>query len=191
MKTFTSILKRLGAGALLASIPLLGSCGNNTLTWQEEVKLLDGRVITVTQKRRYEGVYTGQDFGAVVREAWLTLKLPEFGNQDIIWHESLHPQILNFHNGRLYIVGVPPTGQEFYQYGKPKPTYVGFRYEGGKWLRIPFAEIPEAIYVTNLWIENVPPNKSGNISFADKAKEMQDRELGKHYKRIDSTYAVE
>lgn len=190
MKTFISTLKRFSVGALLASIPLLGGCGDNTLTWQEEVKLLDGRTITVTQKRRYEGVYTGQDFGSVVREAWLTVKLPEFGNQEIVWHENLKPRILNIYGGKLYVVGFPPTELEFRQYESPRPTYIGFRYESGKWLRIPFSEIPEAIYDTNMWIENVPPNKSEKVSFTDKEKEMKDRELSRHHKRIDPKYSM-
>lgn len=190
MKTLTSIFKRLTFGVLLASVPLVGGCGDNTLTWKEEAKLLDGRVITITQKRRYEGVYTGQDYGSVVREAWLTLRLPEYGNQDITWHENLKPRILNLHNGKLYVVGFPPTGQEFYQYGKPKPSYIGFRYENGKWQRIEFSEIPEAIYDTNLWIENVPPNKSGHVSFADKAAEMRDAELDRVLKRIDPNFVM-
>ena len=163
----------------------------DTVTWREEIKLSDGRVIEVTQKRRYEGVYTGQDVGSAVREAWLTFRLPEFGSQNITWHENLKPRILNLDNGKLYVVGSPPTEMEFRQYGKPKPAYIGFRYEAGTWLRIPFADIPMTIYDTNLWIENVPPNRSGRISFTDKATEMQKPTLGKHHKRIDSTYAVE
>jgi hypothetical protein len=171
-------------GLVLASVPLVGGCGN-TGSWQEEVKLSDGRVITVTQKRRYEGSYSGQDFGTVVRESWLTFKLPEFGNQEITWHENLKPRILNLYDGKLYVVGIPPTGQEWRDYGKPQPGYIGFRYENGGWLRIPFAEIPVAIYDTNLWIENDPPNKSGHVSFADKTVEMQNRELEPDLKRID------
>ena len=112
---------------MLGGLSVLTSCAD-TVTWQEEVKLLDGRTITVTQKRRYEGVYTGQDFGAVVREAWVTVKLPDFNDQVIIWNENLSPRVLNKHNGMLYIVGSPPTELEFRQYGSPKPTYVGFRY---------------------------------------------------------------
>jgi hypothetical protein len=188
MKTLTSMLKRLGLGALLATIPLLGGCNDNTLTWQEEVKLLDGRTITVTQKRRYEKVYTGEGTGSVVREVWLTLKLPEFSSQDIVWHENVKPRTLNVHDGKLYIVGFPPTWQEWDQYGKQSPPYIGFRYEAGKWLRIPFAEIPEAIYDTNLWIENNPPNQSGSISFADKVEEMRDRELSKIHKRVTPNF---
>ena len=163
----------------------------DTLTWQEEVKLSDGRVIVVTQKRRYESAYSGHGPGAssIPREFWLTFKLPEFGNKDIVWHEKLGPQVLNLHSGKLYIVGVPLTGREFDLYGKQRPPYIGFRYQAGSWQRIPFAEIPAAIYDTNMWIGNAPPNKSGRISLADKAKEMQDQELSKYDKRIDPNYS--
>ena len=189
-KIVTSVLNRLAVGIVLASVPLLGGCDGNAGSWQEEVKLSDGRVITVTQRRRYEGVYTGQDYGSVVREAWLIFRLREFDRQDITWHENLKPRILNLHNGKLYIVGFPPTGLEFDQYGKPKPSYIGFRYENGKWQRIPFAEIPEAIYDTNLWIENLPPSKSGRVSLGDKAAEMRDAELRNYHKRIDPNFVM-
>lgn len=157
----------------------------DTVTWREEVKLSDGRVIEVMQRRRYEGVYTGQDVGSVVREAWLSFRLPEFGNQEITWHENLKPRILNLSNNKWYVVGIPPTGLEFAQYGKPKPDYVGFRYEGEKWLRIPFEEIPEEIYSTNLWIENVPPNKSSYVSVADKTEEMRKPTLSNYHKKVN------
>jgi len=75
------LFKRMTLGFVLASVPLIGGCGDNTITWQEEVKLLDGRVITVAQKNRVED--------GMPREFWLTFKLPEFGNQEIEWHENL------------------------------------------------------------------------------------------------------
>lgn len=162
----------------------------DTNTWKEEVKLLDGRIITVTQKRRYESVYTGQDVGSVVREAWLTFTLSEFGDQEITWNESLEPQVLNLYNGQLYIVGVPPTGREFMQYAKPKPSYLGYKYNGNNWLPIPFSQIPEAIYNTNLLIETVPPNKTHHVTLVDKDKVLQDPELPRHYKRIDPEHVM-
>lgn len=188
MKTFTSIFNRLTLGVLLASVPMLGGCGSNTGSWQEEVKLSDGRVITITQKRRYENVYNGQNVGNLPREFWLTFKLPEFGNQEITWHESLLPQVLNVHQGKLYVVGTPFTELEFRQYGKPYPEYVPYRYEAGQWKRIPFNEVPEAIYDTNLLIANEPPNGAKFVSFAIKAEEMKEDSLGDHYKKISATF---
>lgn len=179
MKTFTSILKRLTLGVLLVSVPLVGGCGGNTGSWQEEVKLSDGRVITITQKRRYEG--------RVPREHWLTFKLPEFGNQEITWHENLLAQVLNVYQGKVYVVGVPITEREYRQYGKPYPEYVPYRYEAGQWQRIPFNEIPVAIYDTNLLIANEPPNGAKFVSFAIKAEEMKDDTLVDNLKRISET----
>lgn len=182
MKTITSIFNRLALGVLLASVPLVGGCGGNTGSWQEEVKLLDGRVITIAQKRRYEG--------RVPREHWMTFKLPEFGNQEITWHENLLAQVLNVYQGKLYVVGTPFTEQEYRQYGKPYPVYVPYRYEAGQWQRIPFNEIPVAIYDTNLLVANEPPNGAKLVTFAIKAEEMKDETLGDHYKKISAIHDI-
>src|ERR1039457_4229705 len=134
------MLKRFVQFVLIAGgLMNLTACSNN-LTWQEEVKLLDGRVIQVTQKRRYEGAYNGQNVGNIPRESWVTRKLPEFGDQEIVWHENLDTQVLNIYEGKLYIVGFPHTEREFRQYGSPTPSYVGHRYDNGRWVRIPFNE---------------------------------------------------
>jgi hypothetical protein len=178
MKAFKTISFVLVLGASMSG------CAD-TLSWQEDVQLLDGRVITVMQKRRYEGAYDGQSYGAIPREAWLTFKLPEFSNQDITWHENLSTQVLNVYEGKLYVVGFGPTCLEFNLYGKPKPPYVGFQYKDKKWVRIPFTEIPAAIFGTNLWVDNSLPNKSGRISLGDKVLEMKDPTLPKHLKKID------
>ncbi|MDD5385501.1 MAG: hypothetical protein PHG89_11585 [Gallionella sp.] len=188
MMNLTKLLKHLTFGMALASVPMLGGCGDNTLTWQEEIKLSDGRVITITQKRRYESVYTGSNYGNLPREYWLIFKLPEFGNKEITWHENLLPQVLNVYQGKFYVVGTPFTEVEFRQYGKPFPEYVPYRYEAGQWQRIPFNEIPEAIYETNLWIDTEPENNSKYISLTDKAVEMKDDRLRDHTKRISATY---
>ncbi len=186
MKTLTSILKCLSLGVLLASVPLVGGCGDNTLTWKEEVKLLDGRVIVVTQKRRYEGVYTGHNFANIPREAWVTFKLPEFSNQEIVWHENLDTQMLNIYEGKLYIVGSPHSEREFRQYGSPQPSYIGYRYGSiGQWVRIPFNVIPVAIYDSNMWFDNAPENGSKYVSLADKEKQMKDETYPNEIKRIN------
>lgn len=187
MKNFSWLTKCIAMGVTMVVLAPLNGCGN-TFTWQEEVKLSDGRVITVTQKRRYEGAYNGQNYGVIPREAWLNFRLPEFGDHDITWHERLKPWILNIHDGKLYVVGWPPTRLEFDLYGQQRPPYFGFLYENGQWRRISLAEIPEAIYDTNLWIENAPKNKSEHVSLKDKAEEMQIPELHRSRKRIDPTY---
>jgi len=168
----------------------LSACADS-ITWQEEVKLNDGRVIVVTQKKRCEGAYTGGNYAAcIAREAWLTIKLPEFSAQDIVWHENLNPRIVNTHNGRLYVVGWPPTGREFELYGKQRPPYFGFVWENNQWKRIPFADIPEAIYDTNMLIESIPPAGTKLLTLGEKGSREINGDLTykKHQRRIDPTY---
>jgi len=132
MMNLTQLFRRMTLGLVLTAVPLVGGCsGDTTITWTEEVKLLDGRVITVTQKRRY-------DEDKMPREAWLTFRLPEFGEQEIVWHENLEVQVLNVYLGKLYVVGDARGQREFRQYGA---HYVPFRYEAGQWVRIPLRNL--------------------------------------------------
>lgn len=127
-------------------------------SWDEEVQLSDGRVITITQKRRYGSVYDGNSFGShVVRESWIWLRLPELGDQEIEWRENLIPMRLDVVDGKPFIVAYPATGKEFDQYKQPRPAYLAFRYETDHWQRVGFHEIPKSQYDANLVIEQFVP----------------------------------
>ena len=157
----------------------------DTKSWKEEVKLLDGRVIVVSMKYRFEGAYNGSNYGGVLRESWVTLKLPETGNQETTWNEKLQPKNLNVVNGKLYIVGMPPTDREFYLYNRPRPPYIGYVFENKAWRRIPFNKIPEAMYDMNLSSGTIHPSSSGPVTLADKAIELGDPRISKAFRRID------
>ena len=163
----------------------LTSCADNKASWQEEVKLLDGRVIVVHQERRFEGAYNGSNYGGVPREFWITMNLPEISKQEIVWHEKVLPTNLNIFKGKLYVVAVPQTSREFYLYNKPAPPYVGYQYENGQWQRISFDEIPVAIYNMNLSIDGEGFIHDGRITLADKVKEKGVARFPKGYIRID------
>jgi len=160
----------------------LNACSDNTQTWDEEVKLLDDRVIVVTQKRLLLN-------GARTREAWLTMNLPEFSPQPIVWHEALEPMILNIFNGRLYVVATPPSPRENTQYGKPNPSYIGYRWNGSAWDRIPFSEIPEVIYDGNLVLHGYYEMTTKFLKLEQKNSPTMNNsiELPKTFKRVDPT----
>lgn len=181
MMNITGLLKRMTLGFVLASVPLVGGCGDNTLSWTEEVKLLDGRVITVAQKRRI-------DIENVARESWLTLKLPEFGNQKIVWNENLFPIVLNVYQGKLYVVGFLFSEREYRQYGKPFPEYVPYRYESGQWQGIPFNEIPVEIYEVNMFLDDVPETYPKHSSLSDKESQMKDDRIRDSLRRLSATF---
>jgi hypothetical protein len=145
--------------SLIGCLMNLAAC-SPYVTWKEEVKLNDGRVIVVEQKKLNQG--------GIAREAWLTINLPEFNAQPIVWHENLSPLLVNIDEGRLYVVGDPPTRLEMRHYGCPRPPYVGFVWENGTWIRIPFDKIPERIYTTNMLIENFPPEGTNILTLEKK-----------------------
>jgi hypothetical protein len=159
---------------------MLGGCSDNTITWTEEVKLLDGRVITVTQKNRVED--------RMPREFWLTFKLPELGDHEIEWHENLMPMVLNVYQDTIYVVGIPGTIIEYNQYGRPEPKYIGYRYDSGQWVRIPFGEIPTAIYDTNMYPENMALDRLKYVSITDKVEIFKDDRWDATQRRVDPNY---
>jgi hypothetical protein len=182
MKNITQIFRRITLGLMLAVIPLVGGCSdNNIIIWTEDVKLLDGRVITVTQKRRI-------DMKRMPREAWLTFKLPEFGDGEIVWHENLETQVLNVYQGRLYIVGYTYGIQEFHQYGNPPSLHVPYEYRDGQWLRIQISELPEALYDTNMYPDNMAIRRLKHVSVADKLEIFKDDAWMQHQRKVSPNY---
>lgn len=158
-----------------------------TVEWKEDVRLFDGRVITVTQKKRCGG----GDYSARARanclanDAWVTLTLAELSAHQIVWHESLDPMVINIFEGRLYIVGVPPTGVEFRKYGAMNPPYYGFEWSEEKWRRIAFNKIPVAIYDANMIIGSIPETRTPHGILERKNLEM-DGDYMRFQRRIDS-----
>ena len=155
--------------------------------WQEEVKLNDGRVIVVTQKKRCEGAYTGNEYApCIAREAWLTINLFEFSAQPTMWHENLSPRVVNIHNGQLFVVGAFPTQREFKLYGAPQPPYIGFVWRDDSWQRIPFEAIPDAIYDVNMLMEGIPPGGIKYLSIEKKESKAinGDRRIRKSSRRL-------
>lgn len=190
VKIFIQLLLVLGV------VTNLNACSKLTgyFTWQEEVKLNDGRMIVVVQKKRCEHpIQDTYSFGCIEREAWLTINLPEFSASPIIWHENLHPRIVNIHNAHLYVVGMAPTSRESRQYGmyaKSVSPYIGFVWENGLWRRIPFEQIPSMIYDTNMLIEGIPPKGITLLTLEVKESSQVNgnSRYNENQKRIDPNY---
>jgi hypothetical protein len=178
-----------GVICVTAIFLLQGVLGSTS--WEEETRLLDGRVVVVQQKRRYEHVFTGDGVGSIAREAWLTVKLPETGGKKVEWNEPLHPLVLNIHGGKVYVVCTFPSGKEYLQSGRPRPPYVAFTYQEGAWRRIPFSKVPIEIYETNLLIEQRPPRGTTHITLSEKAAANADPQIGARMRRLDPTWALD
>lgn len=156
--------------ALICAVLLQLTACSQTVQWKEEVRLSDGRQIVVTQKKLCEGGNYNAETGAtcIARDAWLTLNLPEVASTEIVWHESLTPMVVDIHQGRLYVIGLPPHTLEFRTYGATNPPYFGFIWHNGGWERIPFSEIPKNLYEANMLIESIPQKRTKYLTLAQK-----------------------
>lgn len=162
-----------------------------TVAWTEDVRLLDGSVVTVAQKRLCQGGdYTAAtNASCLARDAWVTLHLPAIAPTDIVWHESLNPMVINVYQGRLFIVGTPPTSLEFRKYGAVNPPYVGYVWTGQAWQRLAFAAIPVAIYDGNMLPDSIPMTRTAHVTLEQKYREAHDGFI-RPPQRIDPAYKI-
>jgi hypothetical protein len=172
--------------ALLASLATFGAWllyVDAYVEWKEEVRLNDGRKIVVEQKKLADR--------GMAREAWFTLNLPEFSSQPIVWHGYLKPMVLNVDGGRLYLVGIyNTTVADLKKRYTPEPhPYVGFVWEGAKWVQIPFERIPNSIYNANLLIEDFPPRGTRLLTLEEKnspnAYTLHQKQLDPDFRPVD------
>lgn len=156
------------------------------VSWQEEVKLSDDRVIVVGQKKQCEGALPFfRVTTCVVRETWMTFRLPEFSENSILWHENLDPIILNVADGDLYVIALGHDPNTFLQYGV-KTYYIGFKWNEGKWNLIDFKTIPEKIYDSNLLLQAVPNPYKKYIKLQDKESATQG--VMREIRRVDPKF---
>jgi len=106
-------------------------------SWYEEVRLSDGRVITIHQKHEYYDNYG-------TNQSWVEIDLPELGGKRV-WHSYLIPQRVDVLNGKVYVFGMPRGDRQYNHYSDPKNYLVGFTWDGTDFARIPFLSIPESV----------------------------------------------
>jgi hypothetical protein len=114
--------------------------------------------------------------------------LPEFSDKEIVWHENLTVKVLNVYQNKLYVVGIPATIIEYRQYGRPDPVYIGYRFDNSQWVRIPFNEIPVAIYDVNMYPDNMAIARLKRVTISDKIEIFKDDAWRAHQRRIVPNY---
>jgi hypothetical protein len=147
-----------------ALLPMVAACDSGqasktTFHWDEEVELIDKRVITVRQGRGSSRMYDGQSVVGQPTLGSLRFTLPEIQATPIEWQDKFMPLILNVHEGSVYVGGSPWIGQHFEDFGRPRSGWVVQRYDPSAkaWVRIPASKTPETIRKTNLLINLAPP----------------------------------
>ena len=106
-------------------------------SWYEEVRLSDGRIITIHQKREYY-----ENYGT--SQSWVTIDLPELGGKRI-WHSYLVPMRVDIVDGNLYVFGKPRGPRQISYYRYPQNHMVAFKWQNAEFQRIPFLSLPTSL----------------------------------------------
>lgn len=99
-------------------------------SWYEEVRLSDGRVVTIHQKHEYY-----ENYGT--NQSWVEIDLPELGGKRV-WHSYLKPMRVDVHLGAVYVFGRPRGPRQMVHYRYPMNNMAAFLWRDGEFQRIPF-----------------------------------------------------
>jgi hypothetical protein len=123
-------------------------------SWYEEVRLSDGRVITIHQRHEVFDNYG-------TNQSRVEIDLPELGGKRV-WHSYLIPQRVDVHLGKVYVFGMPRGDRQYqhyqhYQY--PRSFLVTFIWTGSEFVRTPFLGVPEALRQEENVYSCIPENR--------------------------------
>ena len=141
----------------LAMACLLAGCvGPYHYLRKEEAALPDGRSIEVVRwsklDSRYDEVLDTWTQRPRVASYGISVPLARGGRADWEGDGTLMPIAVATDALNAYLATTPADCAAYAAVGSPTPPYVFFRYDGGRWQRIPAAAFPPAIIDANLLI---------------------------------------
>jgi hypothetical protein len=162
---------------LMLMVTLLTACdSSDELTWTEDVKLPDGRVITLKRWVEFKGAYAMGDTPNESRQR-LEFKHPVTG-ETVKWENAedtgmLRTIALLLDNGTPVLLTEPNLGQDFRYFKCPNPPYLLFEYAAGQWRNKPLVQIS---------VRNI----RSNITSRPKQK-REEIEAGKRHLTVEQT----
>lgn len=160
--TKRNLLMRYLPVALIALINLSGCAGGmvaNTMEWQEEVLLHDGRVVIAERHYNLGGYPTLASTERSAMNQTVTFTLPG-SKQRLTWQtdfrdtvpepNSLNLLLFDVVDGVPYIATYPAGCIAYNKWRRPNPQYVLFKHVQGEWRRISMAEFPTELAKINI-----------------------------------------
>ena len=127
--------------ALLTALAVSACNAVSPLKWTEDVKLPDGRVVTLTRYQEFKGPHELGD-QPTDSDYWFEFKHPDTG-QVVRWQSDrdLETLALLMDGAVPLLLVTPHFGTSFNRYNCPNPPYLLFRYESA-WKQISIDQIP-------------------------------------------------
>lgn len=153
--TKSSLLNSMWSlGLRVAATIALTACSSDDLTWTEDARLPDGRVVTVKRWVEFKGGSSGFDSPQVESRQSLEFTNPDTG-ETVRWRNTrddgkLSTIALMLDRGKPLLLGKPMYADDRHKYDCPNPPYLLFEYAAGQWRSRPLATIPVAQVRANL-----------------------------------------
>ncbi len=109
------------------AMKLVGCFSDSNLSWTEDVKLPDGRVVTLSRYVEFKG--GGSQFGDPSTESLIRFEFKHPSSGEVVRWESTKQQKLQktialwLDNGKPMLLTEPAYGGELFAYGCPNPPY--------------------------------------------------------------------
>ncbi len=145
-----------------------------TLEWKEEIKLLDGRVISVQRSDRYERVseVPGKS-GWALRNSKFKADVRDCGAEPIVWDVRQLLLAFDIVEKKCYFVGKALSSAQSDYPNLKHPYLVSYVVELGQFQRIVLADVPRSVDV-NLFVPMQEDIDSD--SFSKNTLSLQDKE---------------
>ena len=138
---------------MIAVVALLSGCGDR-LKWTEDVRLPDGRTVTLTRVQEFNGPHY------LFEEPTPSYHRFEFRNPDtgekVRWEDDrdLATVALSINGGVPELLTTPQFWGPF-RFRCPDPPYLAFRYVDDQWVRVPLTEMARKVVRPNMTIWNI------------------------------------
>jgi hypothetical protein len=135
---------RFAVPMLLALV--LSACGKSSqLEWTEDVKLPDGRVITLSRWVEFKGGSSHPGEASTESRQRFEFKLPDSG-EVVKWQSDMEHGLLKtvavwIEGGRPLLLTEPAYGGDSIKFSCPNPPYLLYEYASGQWRTKPLSKI--------------------------------------------------
>lgn len=158
-RDFMSQINDISPWLILVTISalLVGGCKKNgeqlanPLRWTEDVRLPDGRIVTLTRYQEFKGPHEINNPPSE-SDYWLEFTNPDNG-QKVRWSREgqihLRTVALLIKNGTPFLLTAPGIGNAWEYYKCPNPAYVLFSFKT-EWREVPIESIPFKTFRANM-----------------------------------------
>jgi len=150
-----SVRSKGKAAQFLIGVMFLAACrSRDDLTWTEEVKLPDERVLMLTRWAEFKGGSSHVGDPSTESSQSFEFRHPETG-EIVKWHNTLSQGRLRtialwLDKGKPLLLTNPAYGGDFRKYNCPNPPYLLYEYSAGEWHSKPLSKIPITRIRSNL-----------------------------------------